>query len=131
VLVHGLAGWGEQEVGTFRYFGMTDFANPATDAHPYNARYTLSTKTGLKTYVARVGPFSSLHERACELYAQIRGLRTDYGYTRSVLASHERYAPIGSSMDFSNAPGYGYFSDWSINAVSACLAIPTSPALEY
>jgi hypothetical protein len=110
--VHGLAGWGEQEVSTFRYWGMGFFTDPTTDTNTYNVRKVLSDVTGKNVYSARVGPFSSVHERACELYAQIRGLQTDYGATRASLANHTRFAPTGTSMDFRNAAGYGWIPNW-------------------
>ena len=38
-----------------------------------------------------VEPFSSNRDRACELYAQMKGTRTDYGIAHSRRHNHERY----------------------------------------
>ncbi len=50
------------------YWGMTTGSLPDY----------LATK-GYETYAASVGPLSSAWDRACELYAQLVGARTDYG----------------------------------------------------
>ncbi len=41
---------------------------------------------------AKVGPVSSFHDRACELFAQIGGGRVDYGARHSSEARHARYS---------------------------------------
>ena len=62
VLVHGLLGFGPKELGPLNYWG-TAFKVPSP----------------LPRYEASVGPLSSAHDRACELAAQIKGARVDYG----------------------------------------------------
>jgi hypothetical protein len=57
VLVHGLAGYGPREL-LGGYWGFNG-----------KWRKYIQDQTGLETYEAVVGPFSSLHDRACELYA--------------------------------------------------------------
>jgi triacylglycerol lipase len=92
VMVHGLLGWGPAEVFKFPYWGQTASPNYCTQ---------LTSLTGLPCYVATVGPISSNRERAAELYAQIRGLNTDYGASRSGTWGFSRYAWPQTSMDFS------------------------------
>ncbi|KAE8875978.1 hypothetical protein PF010_g16839 [Phytophthora fragariae] len=46
---------------------------------------------GYTVYTASIGPFSSNWDRACELYAQIKGGATDYGATHSASYGHSRY----------------------------------------
>ncbi|MBU1171537.1 MAG: lipase [Proteobacteria bacterium] len=46
---------------------------------------------GYETYTANIGPFSSNWDRACELYAQIKGGTVDYGKDHSDNAGHARY----------------------------------------
>ena len=82
VFVHGLYG-----------FGSYDKIN---DILPYWGSHTGSvikelTGEGHPCYAASVGPFSSTWDRACELYAQITGTRTDYGIAHSQRCGHERY----------------------------------------
>ena len=82
VFVHGLYG-----------FGSYDKLN---DILPYWGSHTGSvikelTGEGHPSYAASVGPFSSTWDRACELYAQITGTRTDYGIAHSQRCGHERY----------------------------------------
>lgn len=60
-----------------------------------------------KTHEAKVGPVSSFHDRACELYAQIRGRKVDYGEAHSRAAGHERF-----SLEL-NFEGRGFVEDWS------------------
>ena len=82
VFVHGLYG-----------FGSYDKIN---DILPYWGSHTGSvikelTGEGHPCYAASVGPFSSTWDRACELYAQITGTRTDYGIAHSQRCGHDRY----------------------------------------
>ena len=46
---------------------------------------------GYTVYTARIGPVSSNWDRACELYAAIRGGRVDYGAAHSAGQGHARY----------------------------------------
>jgi triacylglycerol lipase len=46
---------------------------------------------GYITHYASVGPVSSNHDRACELYAQIKGTVVDYGQAHSSQFGHARY----------------------------------------
>ena len=82
VFVHGLLGWGQRDriYRIMPYWGMT--TGSLTDY--------LSAK-GYETYAASVGPLSSAWDRACELYAQLVGTRTDYGVKHAQDFEHERY----------------------------------------
>ena len=82
VFVHGLFGWGQRDkiFSIMPYWGMT--TGSLTDY--------LSAK-GYETYAASVGPLSSAWDRACELYAQLAGTRTDYGVKHAQDFEHERY----------------------------------------
>lgn len=46
---------------------------------------------GYETYTAAVGPLASNWDRACELFASIKGGRTDYGRVHSQTHGHSRY----------------------------------------
>ncbi|WP_240903765.1 esterase/lipase family protein [Chengkuizengella sediminis] len=79
ILVHGLVGWGRDEFLGFRYWGgLVDIEEDLKDY-------------GYETYTAAVGPFSSNWDRACELYAQIKGGTVDYGEAHSAQHGHEQY----------------------------------------
>ena len=70
VFVHGLSGWGSYD-GRYRrmpYWGMR-----GGDLMIHLRR------EGFDCYAASVAPTGSAWDRACELYAQIAGTRTDYG----------------------------------------------------
>ena len=97
VFVHGLYGWGPDEVGgILRY---------------WNKEYLEEfTSRGIQVKEASVGPISSNWDRACELYAQIKGVRTDYGKHHSSKFGHDRFG-----TDYS---GKGLYPEWSaINKV--------------
>ncbi|CUH95322.1 Lipase [Propionispora sp. 2/2-37] len=49
------------------------------------------TSHGYTTYTAVVGPVSSNWDRACELYAYIKGGTVDYGYAHAKKHGHNRY----------------------------------------
>jgi len=91
VFVHGLFGWGPGELGDTPYWGQ--------------ARAQFSQN--FTTHEAKCGPLSSFHDRACELYAQIKGTPVDYGEKHSNDAEHERRP---SRRDYS---GKGFVPDWS------------------
>ena len=63
--------------------------------------------SGHTVLYAKVGPVSSNWDRACELYAQIKGLKTDYGLAHSTTYKHNRYGP-----DYT---GQGFYPQWDGN----------------
>ncbi|MCY9514451.1 esterase/lipase family protein [Paenibacillus apiarius] len=79
VLVHGFGGWGREEMLGFKYWG--GFSDIQDDLRHY----------GYSVFTAAVGPVSSSWDRACELYAQIKGGTVDYGEAHSSLHNHARY----------------------------------------
>lgn len=86
VLIHGLFGWGAGEL-PIPYWGTgTTVPSP------------------LPIFEANVGPVSSFHDRACELIAQIKGTRVDYGEDHAKQHGHNRYG-----KDFS---GKGFYPEW-------------------
>lgn len=89
VFVHGLGGFGPDE-----FFGF-----------PYWVYINEFATRGFTVYQAEVGPVSSNHDRACELYAQIMGTRVDYGKVHSERHGHQRYG-----KDYS---GQGFYPEWS------------------
>lgn len=79
VLVHGFMGWGRDEVLGLKYWGgFTDYQQKLIEY-------------GYPTHTAAVGPVSSNWDRACELYACIKGGTVDYGYVHSRKNGHARY----------------------------------------
>lgn len=90
VFVHGLSGWGSYDSRNraMPYWGMR-----GGDLMAYlNGR-------GYACYAASVSPTGSAWDRACELYAQLAGTRTDYGSAHSTKYRHERFGP-----DFTACP---------------------------
>ncbi len=70
VFVHGLSGWGHYDFQNkfIPYWGMKN-----------GSLMKQLKKQGFKAYDASVAPQGSAWDRACELYAQLTGTRTDYG----------------------------------------------------
>lgn len=90
VMVHGFSGWGEYNLvnNVFPYWGVNN-----GDLTKYlNAR-------GFDCHAATVSPSTSAWDRACELYAQLTGTKTDYGEAHSRRCNHERYG-----TDYSRKP---------------------------
>lgn len=82
VYVHGLGGWGEYDIvnNIVPYWGTM-----GGDLMKYlNAR-------GFDCVASSVSPIESCWDRACELYAQLTGTRTDYGKYHSEQNNHKRY----------------------------------------
>jgi triacylglycerol lipase len=79
VLCHGNGGWGRDEKNGFLYWGGdVDIQDELRDE-------------GYEVYTGVVGPFSSNWDRACELYAYIKGGKVDYGKAHSEEHGHNRY----------------------------------------
>jgi len=79
VLVHGFGGFGRDELIGYKYWGgLVDIQERLKDH-------------GYKTLTATIGPFSSNWDRACELYAFIKGGIVDYGLVHSQKYGHKRY----------------------------------------
>lgn len=83
IFVHGFIGWGEEDGLTSKlgvdYFGLK---------HGLQAYLR---QQGFEVYTPAVGPFNSLWDRCCVLYAQLYGGRVDYGKVHSERYGHERY----------------------------------------
>ena len=79
VLVHGFSGWGRDEMLGYKYWGGLTDIQAELKANNYT------------TYTAAVGPVSSNWERACELYAQIKGGTVDYGAAHAQKYGVQRY----------------------------------------
>ncbi|MBR0364580.1 MAG: hypothetical protein IJH58_05430 [Clostridia bacterium] len=83
VFVHGFIGWGEEDGLTSKlgidYFGLK------------HGVQDYLRKEGFEVYTPAIGPFNSLWDRCCVLYAQLYGGRVDYGKVHSEKYGHERY----------------------------------------
>ncbi|TMW61241.1 hypothetical protein Poli38472_013704 [Pythium oligandrum] len=79
ILVHGFFGKAESPDGT-KYFGR----------HHGDLAQKLRLQ-GHQVYTVSIGPFASNWDRACELYAQIKGGRVDYGEKHSAHHNHKRF----------------------------------------
>ncbi|MGE5417358.1 MAG: esterase/lipase family protein [Acidobacteriota bacterium] len=97
VLVGGLGVWGRDEVLGIKYWGALADIQENLKAYGYS------------TYTSSVGPVSSYYDRACELYAQTKGTRVDYGKGHADKYGHERYG-----RDYT---GRGFCPDWGTNPV--------------
>jgi triacylglycerol esterase/lipase EstA (alpha/beta hydrolase family) len=84
IFVHGLSGWGSYDENYKRmpYWGMRN-----------GDLITQLRKAGYDAYSASVSPHGSAYDRACELYAQLSGARTDYGKRHAEKYGHERFGP--------------------------------------
>ncbi len=95
IFVHGLSGWGSYDKAYRRlpYWGTWG-----------GDLMTWLRDQGFACYAASVSPTGSAWDRACELYAQLAGKRTDYGKAHSRRCRHDRYG-----RDFTGCP---LIPDW-------------------
>ena len=79
ILVHGFMGFGREMSDDFFYWGgTTDLQKELIQA-------------GFDVRTASIGPVSSNWDRACELYAVIKGGQVDYGKAHSENFGHAQY----------------------------------------
>ena len=95
VLIHGLLGWGPDEMGGYKYWGgKNDIAD-------------LLRQEGHTVFEVSVGPVSSNWDRAVEAYTQLKGGQVDYGKAHS-----EKFGliqkPEGKTYD-------GLYLEWNEN----------------
>ena len=79
VLVHGLFGWGNDEIARSNYWGGQ------------NSLRQLLEEKGYTVYTPSIGPVASNWDRACELYAYLVGGTVDYGAAHAQKYGHARY----------------------------------------
>lgn len=79
VMVHGLFGWGNNEVAGINYWGGAESLSQKLNDNGYTV------------YTPSVGPISSNWDRACELYAYMKGGTVDYGEAHAKKYGHARY----------------------------------------
>lgn len=79
VMVHGLFGWGNDELYGINYWGGE------------NSLKDILTQKGYTVFTPTIGSISSNWDRACELYAYLKGGTVDYGEAHSKKDGHYRY----------------------------------------
>ena len=90
VFCHGLNGWGQYDE---QYAEKPYWGGESGDV------VAMLRDQGYEAYAASVAPQGSVWDRACELYAQIAGVRCDYGKAHSDAFRHDRFG-----RDFSDDP---------------------------
>ena len=71
VLIHGFFGWGNDEMGDYRYWGGKKDIQKILE------------ENGFEVINVSVGPISSNWDRAIEIYYQLKGGQVDYGANHS------------------------------------------------
>jgi triacylglycerol lipase len=110
ILAHGLLGFGPVELGGLNFWGQA-----------------FKVFSPIKRHEATMGPLSSAHDRACELAAQIKGTKVDYGSVHSKEAGHK---PEGDDYT-----GRGFVPEWSednpVHLIGHSLGAPTIRCLQH
>ena len=82
IFCHGLGGWGQYD----RQYARNPYWGGSFGDIVGKLR-----SQGISAFAASVSPQGSAWDRACELYAQIAGARTDYGTAHSREYRHDRF----------------------------------------
>ena len=82
IFVHGMMGWGEKEkmYAAMPYWGMV-----------CGNQMKQLRADGIEAYAQKVSPVGSAWDRACELYAELKGTTVDYGLAHSREKGHNRF----------------------------------------
>lgn len=91
VLVGGFTVWGREEVLGFKYWGGSRDIQEDLRAQ------------GHSVFTAAPGPFASNWDRACEVFAMLRGGQVDYGKVHAVTHGHARLGRTYAAL----MPGWG------------------------
>lgn len=86
VLVGGFTVWGREEGLGFKYWGGRR-----------DIQEDLKTQ-GHSVFTAAPGPFASNWDRACEVFAMLKGGRVDYGKAHAAVHGHARLGRMGSAL---------------------------------
>ena len=82
VLIHGFFGWGNEELGDYKYWGGKKDIQRMLESHGY------------RVINVSVGPISSNWDRAIEVYYQLKGVK-DYYF----LSNSKKYGLIQKPHD--------------------------------
>ena len=96
VLLHGLLGWAEEHRPLYGW--MPDYFPLASIRRKWDGH----------VLAVELGAASSDHDRACEAFAHLMGLRVDYGAEHAEKNGHARYG-----MDFR---GRGLLKRWDASS---------------
>ncbi len=96
VYIHGLGGWGEQELISkiAPYWGI----KPSRNILP------MARHLGFEVYMPSIGAWIGNWDRACNLWAMLVGGRVDYGKVHSEKYGHDRY---GRTYETGLIPDWG------------------------
>jgi len=118
ILCHGIMGYGPDE-------GITKLLGNYYGSLAEGDLAATMRKNGQNVYEADVSPLGSVWDRACELYACIKGGTVDYGAAHSAKYGHDRY---GKTYD-------GLYTQWSndnpVDVLGHSLGGPTVRLLAY
>lgn len=86
IFVHGMGGWSPSN----KFYSMSPYWGGGLSLSDTDLISMLNAQ-GIEAYAPAVGPLSSAWDRACELYAQLKGTTVDYGEAHSKAHGHDRY----------------------------------------
>ncbi len=110
VMCHGLIGWGSDQLGGYPYFFAASRAGH---------------DEGRQLFFPSLGPVSSLHDRACELFYQLKGGVVDYGEEHSAMYGHNRYGKTYKPL----CPRWS--GEMPLDFVGHSMGAPTVSMLQY
>ena len=115
VLIHGFFGWGNEELGDYKYWGGKKDIQRMLESYGY------------RVINVSVGPISSNWDRAIEVYYQLKGGQADYGLSHS-----EKYGLIQKPHDKKYG---GLYREWDsdnpVHLIGHSMGGQTARMLQY
>ncbi len=120
VLVHGLLGWGDDEL-----LGKLNYWRGPRLWEQYDRQGRPGSIHGEGFIEVEVNAVASIHDRACELFYKLMGGRTNFGKSHAEEFGHEQFGPVKNAAQYPE-----WSADNPVHLVGHSMGAPTIRMLQ-